>query len=170
MACSKPLIRLVTLLAISQACATVALSGEPPQRGMGLMAAVQDEQMDIIVPMWVTPNVTLAPAVRLVSVSDGYSDIGLGGIVRFYQRGQVVSPYVGIRGMALIFSPNGADGWTDILAGAAVGGDYFIDQHLSLGVEAQLNATFSSDASTRFGNPGGTNINSAMGAFVAVYF
>ncbi len=47
---------------------------------------------------------------------------------------------------------------------------YFLAESFSLGVEAQLNVSLSGDGSTRFGNPGGTNINSAMGVFAAVYF
>lgn len=150
--------------------ARFAVAGEPPQSGIGLMASLQDDQVDIIVPAWVSPNIVIAPAVRLVSITNGYSDIGIGGIVRIYKREGIVSPYISARGMALIFSPNRGDGWTDILFGGAIGGDYFLEQHLSIGVEAQVNATVSADTSTRFGNPGGTNINSGMGIFAAMYF
>lgn len=150
--------------------AQFAVAGEPPKNGIGLMASLQDDQVDIIVPGWISPHVVIAPAVRLVSVTNGYSDIGIGGIVRIYKRESVVSPYIAARGMALIFSPNRGDGWTDILFGGAVGGDYFIEEHISIGVEAQVNATLSADSSTRFGNPGGTTINSGMGVFAALYF
>lgn len=165
---SKVVVVTSTLLLL--ASFSTALASEPPQGAIGLMASVQDDQIDILVPGWVSPNIVIAPAVRFVSVSNGYSDIGIGGILRVYRRESVVSPYIAARGMALIFSPNRGDGWTDVLFGGAIGGDYFIEQQVSIGVEAQINVTLSADESSRFGNPGGTNINSGMGVFAAVYF
>lgn len=145
-------------------------ASEPPKGGFGLMASLQSEQLDLTLPYWCSPSIVVAPSVRLVKVGDSYSDVGVGGTLRCYRRRATVSPYFGLRGMALIMSPKNGDGWTDILFGSSFGGDYFFEQHFSVGVEAQLNLTFSADSSTRFGNPGRTNINTAMGAFVAVYF
>ena len=39
-----------------------------------------------------------------------------------------------------------------------------------IAVEAQVNVTVSSEDSFRFGNPGGTNINTPTGIFAAFYF
>ena len=146
-------------------------AAEPPASGsVGLMASLQSEQIDILVPLWVSPNLSLAPALRIVSVGDSYTDYGIGASLRVYRRSATVSPYVGLRGMALVISPKTGDGWTDFVVGGAFGGDYFFDPQFSVGVEAQLNVSVSADASTRFGNPGGTNINSGMGVFAALYF
>lgn len=148
-----------------------ANAAEPPASGsIGLMASLQSEQIDILVPLWVSPHLSLAPAVRIVSIGDSHTDYGIGASLRAYRRNTTVSPYVGVRGMALVVSPKTGDGWTDIVIGGAFGGDYFFDPQFSIGVEAQLNVSISADASTRFGNPGGTNINSGMGVFAAVYF
>ena len=42
--------------------------------------------------------------------------------------------------------------------------------YFSIGVEGQVNAAISDDASSRFGNPGGTNINTATAVLAAFYF
>lgn len=156
---------------IAMCLAVPAVAAEPPASGsVGLMASLQSEQIDILVPLWVSANISLAPAVRFVSIGDSYSDLGVGASLRLYRRSATVSPYVGFRTMALIISPKTGEGWTDVVFGGAFGGDYFFEQHFSVGVEAQINVSISADQSTRFGNPGGTNINSGMGAFAAVYF
>ncbi len=160
----------VTLLAMV-ALTVPGAAAEPPASGsIGLMASLQSDQIDILVPWWWNSKVSFAPMVRFVSIGDSYTDFGIGASLRVYRRSATVSPYVGVRGMALTISPKTGDSWTDYVFGGAFGGDYFVDEHLSLGVEAQINASKSADQSTRFGNPGGTNINSGMGVFAAVYF
>ena len=159
------------IVMISVVFASMASAAMPPAAGtIGLMASMQSEQVDILVPCWVSASINLAPSARFVSIGDAYSDYGVGASLRFYRRSENVSPYVGIRSMALFVSPKTGNGWTDFVIGGAFGGDYFLDEHFSVGVEAQLNVTKSAEESTRFGNPGGTNINSAMGVFAAVYF
>lgn len=54
--------------------------------------------------------------------------------------------------------------------GGAVGAEAFLVPSFSLGVEAQLNATFSDDNSARFGNPGNLNLNTAAAVTATVYF
>lgn len=50
------------------------------------------------------------------------------------------------------------------------GAEYFFDDQLSLGIEAQLNFSKSADNSGRFGNPGGLNANTATMLFATIYF
>lgn len=70
--------------------------------------------------------------------------------------------------MAIAFWGGCGDGGRDI--GIGVGGEYFLGDKFSVGVEAQLNATHSSKTSSRFGNPGGWNINTASAVLATVYF
>lgn len=163
--------RLAVSILVMLVTSGFGVAAEPPQSGsVGLMATIQTEQLDILVPVWASQAIMVAPAVRIVSVGDAYTDIGLGTAVRFYRRSESVSPYVGVRGMALFVSPIVGNGWTDFVLGGMFGGDYFLSESFSVGVEAQLNVTKSDDGSTRFGNPGGTNLNTAAGVFVSVYF
>jgi len=56
------------------------------------------------------------------------------------------------------------------LAGLNFGGEYYISEHFSVGIEAQGNLTKSDKNSGRFGNPGGVNINLATMIFATMYF
>ena len=58
----------------------------------------------------------------------------------------------------------------DIILGIAFGAEYFLDEHFSIGVEAQGNLTQSDEKSIRFGNPDGTNFNTATMITATVYF
>jgi len=58
----------------------------------------------------------------------------------------------------------------DKFAGNGVGAEYFFDKHFSIGVEAQGNVTVSDMNSFRFGNPDGTNFNTATMVTANVYF
>ena len=61
-------------------------------------------------------------------------------------------------------------GQTDIIGGVALGGEYFLSDHFSFGVEAQANVTRSDNQSFRFGNPGGLTLNTATAVLATVYF
>ncbi|MCK4462246.1 MAG: hypothetical protein KAW46_10605 [candidate division Zixibacteria bacterium] len=45
-----------------------------------------------------------------------------------------------------------------------------MQDHFSVGVEAQVNAVFSDEHSYLFGNPNGTNINTAAAVMATFYF
>jgi hypothetical protein len=66
--------------------------------------------------------------------------------------------------------PGEGDSVTDIIAGLGFGGDFFLDEQFSLGVELQGNFTFSDEGSMRFGNPGGINFNTASQITASIYF
>lgn len=137
---------------------------------LGLTAALQNSQMDIMLPIFLADEVALAPSVGFSSVGDKFSDFGLGLGGRFYVNRGRVSPFVSVRFGVLISSPKDSDSMTDIVTGLGGGGEYFISRYFSLGVEAQLNISKSSENSNRFGNPGGTNLNTASAIFATVYF
>ncbi|MEA1987436.1 MAG: hypothetical protein U9N76_08115 [Candidatus Marinimicrobia bacterium] len=46
----------------------------------------------------------------------------------------------------------------------------FFDKNISIGIEAQGNATFSDKESTRFGNPGGISFNTGTVIIGSIYF
>lgn len=139
-------------------------------RKIGLTATVQSSQFDVLMPVWISSKTVVGPSVSFVSVSDSGSELGVGAFSKFYFRTETIAPYWGLRGGAIIGMPSGADNIVDFITGLSVGGDYFIHEKFSFGVEVQGNFTISDDGSTRFGNPGGVNFNTASVITASLYF
>jgi hypothetical protein len=137
---------------------------------IGLSASLQGSQFDILVPVWTSDAFSIAPAVGVLWAQEGGTDLRIGLVPRFFFSKSTFAPYVGARIGALIASPTSGEGATDWLLGLAVGGEYFLDPHFSVGVESELNMTISAEHSGRFGNPGRKNMNTAAAVMATVYF
>lgn len=136
----------------------------------GISAALQTEQLDLLFPIWTSNSFVVVPSVSLAYASDVATDIGFGMALRYnLLKGDAV-PYLGGRAGMFILSPNVGNSINDYVFGPFVGGEYFIDKHFSFSVEAQLNITKSDKNSLRFGNPDGTNFNTATLAMASFYF
>jgi len=173
--CLAQLLVLIFLLVTSTTYSQDTSKGN----SFGISALVQDSQFDILFPIFLSESAVLAPAIGLIYASEVGSDISLGLVGRFYLNKKVVRPFLGGRAGAIFFNPASSDGddgasdpesTTDFLIGLLAGGEYFLNESFSFGVEAQLNATISDENSSRFGNPGGTNINTGAAVFATVYF
>jgi len=105
-----------------------------------------------------------------INISDAGSDISLGVLARLNMLEGKAIPYVGLRLGALHFVPKDGESVTDFIAGLAVGGEYFLAQKFSLGVEGQFNFAKSDKNSSRFNNPDGTNFNTASAVSATFYF
>lgn len=142
-----------------------------PQRGkVGVSAEIQTKQMDFLLPIFVNDQVSLSPAVGLVSISDKYTDISLGLLIRYHLFIEKVTPFIGFRAGTLLFLPEEGDMITDLLVGPSFGGEYYFSENFSVGIELQVNVVASGEKSMRFSNPKGTNINSATAIFATIYF
>jgi hypothetical protein len=167
---SLPLLVLLLLLA------PLAHAQTEPAPGTGLSASVQAGQFDILIPVWTGPSTAIIPSIGLNFGQDVGLDLRAGLAARFYRRVAEVSPYVGLRGGVLFFSPsqpeNGPDldSTVDFLVGGAFGAEAFLTSTFSLGVEGQLNLTLSGEESARFGNPGNLNVNTGAAVLATVYF
>ena len=145
-------------------------------KSFGISALVQDSQFDILFPIPTSELIVVAPAVGFLYASEAGSDISFGLVGRFYLNNKVVRPFLRARAGLILFSPASEDGQTepesttDYLVGFLAGGEYFLNEGFSFGIEAQLNAAISDENSIRFGNPGGTNINTGAAVFATVYF
>ena len=137
---------------------------------IGLSAALQGEQMDVLVPIWSTQNLAFVPSVGFASASDAAKDLRLGLGIRGALRSGKLAPYVGAHVQMFALMPDGGSTRTDWVVGPMFGGEYFFEEHFSVGVEAQLNFAFSDRYSLRFGNPDGTNINTATTVMATFYF
>ena len=142
---------------------------------VGITATVQEGQLGFLVPIWVTEQVSIAPALSVSVASSVGAEYGIGIVPRYYLRREKVSPFVGLRAAAQLFRSDiggaiDSINTTDLLIGGAFGADYFFDQQLAIGVELQGNFTFSDENSLRFNNPGKTNFNTASSIFISIYF
>lgn len=153
-----------------------ALAQTEPEPGFGLSASVQAGQFDLALPYWAGSSFALVPSVGFEMGQDVGFDVRLGVAARFYQRVGQIAPYGGLRAGLLFFSPAenefGPDpeSTMDFLIGVMYGAEAFLLPQFSLGVEAQLNATKSAEASMRFGNPGNLNLNTGAAVTATVYF
>lgn len=158
---------LIVLLSTGTICAQ-----EMSEHGAwGISAAINGTETDIVFPIWIGNSTYLAPAVGLTSIGGANTDISAVLIYHYYiDFDSHFSPFFGLRGGAVFGIPKGGTSTTDGLAGLSAGGEYFFNKHFSMGIEAQLNFTFSDKFSARFGNPGGTNINTATLVYASIYF
>ena len=150
---------------------------ESKEKSFGISALVQDGQFDIMLPLVLSKSAVVAPAIGIANVSGAGTDISLGIVTRFYLNDAKVKPFLGGRMGIMVFNPSGNTSYfsdskstTDFILGFLAGGEYFLDEGFSFGVEAQLNASVSDKNSSRFGNPDGVNINTGAAVFATVYF
>ncbi|HLO92015.1 MAG TPA: hypothetical protein VK172_12700 [Lentimicrobium sp.] len=166
-----------SLLALVILFFVVSTSAQTTKR-LGLTAGIQGNQYGIAVPIRLTQSFSLIPSVAMTYVQENSTDLSTGLAARFYIKQAKVSPYATLRGGVGINLPyNDAEQVMidkstrmDIFGGIAFGGEYFIDEHFSFGVEAQGNVTKSDDGSFRFGNPGKVNFNTATMISATIYF
>ncbi len=147
-----------------------AQSKEPnADRGMGMGASFQGEQSDVLLQFPFSESITFGPYFRFFYAEDRGFDYGIGAFSKFYINNKKVSPFICAQLGIMISSPEVGDNLTDIIAGGGVGMDYFLDNNISIGIHAMLVVTKSDDHSSRFGNPGGVNINTSTGLTAFIY-
>ncbi len=147
----------------------VPANAEGGNTKLGLSASLQSDQFDIMIPIR-SEKFAFVPAIAFASVSDVATDLGFGAAVRFHMSEGKIVPYAGFRVAVFIMNPKNGDSLTDYAYGPNVGGEYFLDDRFSIGIEGQVNITKSDEFSNRFGNPNGTNINTASSIFATFYF
>lgn len=142
---------------------SIAYAQNRPDEGtVGLSASVQSSQTNIQLPIWLSENVTIAPIFGLNHQEDSFTSINVGITPRFYQNlGSDFASYLGAQALLQQTSPEVGDNETDLLLGAIGGGEYFLDEHFSLGIEGQLNL---------FLNDTGNNSLSTGAAIIGTYY
>lgn len=137
----KIVTRLLILCFFLLFAATTAYSQNIPEQGtVGLSASLQGNQTNLMVPIWTSEDLVIAPLLGIVHEADNFTTINLGVKPRFYQSmGSNFASFLGLQGILQYTSPIVGDDVTDFLIGANGGGEYFLDSHFSLGVEGQLN-------------------------------
>lgn len=140
-------------LLIGLTCADAAHAQSPPPQGtIGLSGSLQSSQTIIALPIWLTPQVTLAPNLGFTVREDARDDLILGAEAHFYTRRARVAPYLGPRLLILIADPDtNADTRTDLLLGGLGGAEFFLTSQFSFSVEGQLNVRFNDNRGNTFG-------------------
>ncbi len=142
-----------------------------PNKGtVGISASVQASQLDILIPIFASPAVVLAPALGFNRSSDAFTDYSIGAIAKFYLRTTKVRPYFSGRFALASLKVEGGTKQTDLIFGPAFGGEYFVDDNFSVAVEAQVNVALTDKGSFRFGNADATIITTASAILATVYF
>jgi hypothetical protein len=158
----------IAILCIIYAMSTNA---QENNRTWGISASIQETQLDILFPIWTGANNIIAPSIGAIHIGDSGTDLRLGLLDRiFFNATESIKPFLGLRAGVLFSIPDEQDTVTDYVIGILGGGEYFFSNNFSVGVEAQLNMSISDENSSRFGNPGGTNINTATAIFATIYF
>lgn len=142
---------------------------------IGISGSIQGNQYGISIPIWLGEKFVLAPAFDLKFAEKVGTDFGVALAPRYYLKKEKISPYLGLRIGVLINNPsseNNIDTETkvDLLGGLAFGGEYFLSDNFSFGVEIQGNVTKSDENSNRFGNPDGISFNIGTMVSATVYF
>lgn len=143
-----------------------------PARSFGIGGTIQTSDYGVLLPIWVSEKMTLAPAIGVNVASKIATDFAIGVVPKFYFKTESLAPYFSLKAMALINKSStqaaASNNSTDFLLGAGFGGEYFISNNFSFFVEAQANMTKSDKYSDRFGNPGNVNFN--LGTVIGAYF
>jgi len=165
-----------TLLPIALAAVllpSVVFAQSTADRTLGISVGLQSDTTAIRLPIWLSEGAVLTPAVSFVQIGESGRDIGVGLQIRrnfTEDANRFLVPYVALNANGLFFVPEEGSTLTDTVFGFALGGESFLNDALSIGVEAQINAAFSDENSGRFGAAGETAINTGTQVFVAVYF
>ncbi|MBI5470935.1 MAG: hypothetical protein HY961_01175, partial [Ignavibacteriae bacterium] len=65
---------------------------------IGFTASVQSSQLDFLLPVWISNQFVVIPAVGFQISSEKASDWALGAAARYYVEKEDVLPFVGLRG------------------------------------------------------------------------
>lgn len=166
--------KLLLIIAISTLFVNLSFAQsdeENHNRKFGFTASLQFDQLDFLVPFWITDKLTVAPSLSVVSAQEIGSDITIGVQPKLYlSEPEKAALFVAARGGVIIGMPSEGDNIYDFLVGAGLGGEYFLDQNFSLSIELQGNFTISDEGSIRFGNSGNLNFNTATVISASIYF
>ncbi len=161
----------ITYILILFMISTANIKAQESEISWGISASVQDAQLDISLPVWTGSNNIIAPTLGVIYMDNRGTDLRLGLIDRFFIKAtEKIKPFVGLRTGALFTFPNEGENVIDYIIGVFSGGEYFFSDNFSVGVEAQLNISISDKGSSRFGNPGGVNLNTGTAIFATIYF
>jgi hypothetical protein len=118
---------------------TVQSQNVPGEGTLGIQASIQSGQSDLLFPYRLSSDLSIAPLIGFNSVEDQGSNFRVGVKPQFYRDiGSNFATYIGGLGIIRIDS-NDSD--TSFVLGFNGGGEYYLSNRFSLGVEGQINLT-----------------------------
>lgn len=154
-------------------CASVCFAQQDSvKRVIGIGANIQSSDYGIVLPIWLSNKIVLAPMIGFTSAEGNGTDYSIGLMPKYYFNTERFAPFIDLKFAAITNKPanDDEDKKTDLLIGLGVGGEYFLSPNFSFNVEAQANMTSSDEDSNRFGNPGGVNFNLGTAVGATIYF
>lgn len=135
--------RFLPLMIFLFAClaAQPAAAQQYPEKGdIGLAASLQGGQTEIMVPIWVTSQITVAPLLGFTARENGANTLRVGLKSKYYTSiGEGAATFLGLQAAVDNTDPEFGESDSDLFLGIVGGGDYFFNHHFSIGVEGQLN-------------------------------
>lgn len=120
--------------------ATAFSQNRPEEGSIGLSVEFQGDQTSLMLPIWTTEDIVIAPVIGIVHESDSFTTLNLGIKPRFYRDlGTDFASYFGFQGLLRYTSRDILDDITNFLVGVNGGGEYYLSNRFSIGVEGQLN-------------------------------
>jgi len=170
----KRIVLLIITLFLSNGLAGEAETGHGR---FGLTASLTNAHLDIVVPIFVTETISIAPALSLASVEEVRSDYSLGALFRYHFSRDIYAPFVGLGLAAFTYSPDedtiypgNTEKQTDLLISPHLGIERYFDQRFCIGISAQLNVIQADEYSYRLGYADKQVINTATSIYATLFF
>ena len=109
------------------------------QRKWGLSAYLQTTQAEILVPIWLGQRFVLAPTLSANYIENTGTLLGYGAAARIYANMARLASYYGLKAQALTALPKGGTSNTAFLIAVFYGGEFFLSQRFSIGIEPAVN-------------------------------
>jgi hypothetical protein len=137
---TKNILCLSLLLVFTLSAVQLQAQNRPDQGSVGFSASIQGQSANLLIPIWISNDMVLAPTFGLFHQENNRTTLNVGVSPRFYRDlGDNFASYIGARGLIQHTNFDVGDDQTDFILGATGGGEYFFNSHFSFGVEAQLN-------------------------------
>ena len=130
----------------------------------GLGATLQGGQTAIFVPIWLSPTFMLVPNASLNYIESTSTTVGAGLWVKIFPNMSRVAPFwgLGVTTSTLILSGGGGSN-TTIVPAAFFGGEFFINQRFSFGVQPTVAVAIPP-------NSGPISVNTLTLVYATVFF
>ena len=133
-------------------------------RKWGLGASLQGGQTAVFVPIWLSPTFMLAPTASLNYVENTSTTIGAGVFVKIFPHMARIAPFWGLGATtSTVIISGGGGSNTTIIPAVFFGGEFFINQRFSFGVQPTVAVVIPP-------NSGPLQINTATLLYATIFF
>ncbi len=131
-------VALSLLLVIAAGTSNLQAQQQPVDRSFGLTGSIQSSQTVILVPIWVSQTLNIAPGFGFSYREAVGAHFTFLLVPHFYLDMGRIAPYVSLRAGLMVDAPKRSGDQADLLGGIGFGGEYFINPKFSIGIEATV--------------------------------